>query len=77
MCIYVYTTLKQECDLFDLQWNKYRTWALHLQLPTGVPDPVVPFREAYENLKFSYPSLTKASYPVNCLNHPSPLFKIL
>ena len=48
MCIYVYITLQRECDLFDLQWNVHRIWALHLDLPTSVPDPMVAFRDAYE-----------------------------
>ena len=48
MCIYVYITLQRECDLFDLQWNVHRILALHLDLPTGVPDPMVAFRDAYE-----------------------------
>ena len=47
MRIYVYINLQQECDLFDLQWNVHRIWALHLELPTGVPGPMVTFRDAY------------------------------
>ena len=39
-------TLERECDLFDLQWNVHRIRALHLELPTGVPDPMVAFRNA-------------------------------
>ena len=47
MCIYVYLTLQRECDVFDLEWNVLRIRALHLELPAGVPDPMVAFRDAY------------------------------
>ena len=47
MCIYVYITLQRECDLFDLQWNALRIRDLQLELPTGVSDPMVAFRDAY------------------------------
>ena len=46
MCIYVYIILQRECDLFDLQWNVHRIRTQHLELPTGVPDPMVAFRDA-------------------------------
>ena len=41
MCIYVYITLQRECDVSDLEWNVLRIRALHLELPTGVPDHIV------------------------------------
>ena len=47
---YVYTcvlTLQRECDLFYLEWNVHRTQDLHVELPTGVPDHMVAFRNAY------------------------------
>ena len=47
MNIYVYIILQRECDLFDLQRNVLKIWALHLQLPTGVPDPMVAFQDVY------------------------------
>ena len=47
MCIYVYITLQQECDLFDLQWNIHRIRALLLELRADVPDPTVAFRDAH------------------------------
>ena len=56
MCVYVYITLQREFNLFDLQWNVLRIRVLHLELPGGVPDPMVAFKK-----KFNYPSFTKAS----------------
>ena len=47
MCIYVYITLQRERDLFDLLWNVHRIRALHLELPSGIPDPMVAFRDAF------------------------------
>ena len=47
ICIYVYITLQRKCDLFDLQLNEHKNWALHLELPTGVPNPVVAFRNVH------------------------------
>ena len=47
ICIYVYITLQQECDVFDLEWNVIRIWALKLELATGVLDPMVTFWDAY------------------------------
>ena len=44
----MYITLQRECDIFDLQWNVHRIQALHLELPIGIPDPMVAFRDAYE-----------------------------
>ena len=47
MCIYVYITLQRVCDVFDLEWNVLRIRALHLELPTGVPEPMVAILDAY------------------------------
>ena len=30
-----------------IEWNVHRIWALHLELPTGLPDPMVAFWDAY------------------------------
>ena len=46
MCIYVCIALQRECDLFDLQWNMHRIWAVLPELLTGVSDPKVAFRDA-------------------------------
>ena len=40
-------TLQRECDVFDLEWNVLRIRAVHLKLPTGIPDSMVAFRDAY------------------------------
>ena len=65
MCIYVYITLEQECDLFDLQWNVHRIRALLLELRTDVPDPTVAFRDAH-GLKIE--NLTTHSLTKTCLS---------
>ena len=46
MCIYVCIIIQRECGPFDLQWNVHRIRALHLELPTSVPDPMVVFWDA-------------------------------
>ena len=37
----------QLCVYVDLQWNVHRNRALHLELPKGVPDHMVAFRDKY------------------------------
>ena len=44
--ICVCIALQRECDLFDLQWNMHRIWAVLPELLTGVSDPKVAFRDA-------------------------------
>ena len=47
MCIHVNITLQRECDLFNLQLNVHRIRTLHLELPPGVLDTMVAFRDEH------------------------------
>ena len=44
MCIYVYIPLQRECETAG---STPRTRALHLELPTGVPNPIAAFQDEY------------------------------
>ena len=44
ICVYNSTTRMRS---LRLQWNVLKIWALHLELPTGVPDAMVAFRDVY------------------------------
>ena len=78
MCIYGYITLQRECDL-DLQWNVDRIRALHLELPTGVPNPTAAkITRMDQKFRFYLPLLNQdLVIPLIFLDPPSPLFKII
>ena len=77
MCIYGYITLQRECDL-DLQWNVDRIRALHLELPTDVPNPIAPeMTRMDQKFRIYLPLLNQGLVtPLIFLDPPSPLFKL-
>ena len=58
ICVYNFTT-----RMWSLRFVSLRIRGLHLELPTGVPDPMVAFRDAYgPKIKLSFLFLFGSSF---------------